>query len=371
MIGRLASRIRHPGPGPALYVLSPVIAELCLGATPPISFLFFGWALLLLYGGGAILIRETTLRWGKGWPTVLALGAAYGIFEEGIVVRTLLDPTVPVFHELGDYGRALGVNWLPTVLLALYHSVVSIAIPIGLVVMAYPGQARQPWVGQRGLFLAILGLAAITAVWLLSYKVAGVEWPQLVGAAAAIVGFVALGRLLPATLPIPAGRGRAPSPERVMAVTILAVVGVFAVVVGRGFGLPVLAAMAVMVAFAGAAAVWVAAGSRRPGWTDRQRFAIAAGVLTLMSFWSMVLLIGVFGQALVGLATLIVTIAVWRRLRARERAQSSSDASSWEASSASDASPSTSNPIEASIPLEWGIAPESSPSSTSGGSSSG
>ncbi len=370
MIGRLVSRLRHPGPGAALYVLSPVIAELCLGATPPISFLFFGWALLLLYGGGAILIRETTLRWGKGWPTVLALGAAYGIFEEGIVVRTLLDPTVPVFHELGDYGRIAGVNWLPTVLLALYHSVVSIAIPIGLVVMAYPAKARQPWVGRRGLFLATLGLAAITAVWLLGYRVDGVEWPQLVAAAAAIAGFVALGRLLPATLPIPAGRGRAPGPERVMAVTILAVVGVFAVIGGRGFGLPVPAAMAVMVAIAGAAAVWVATGSRRPGWTDRQRFAIAAGVLTLMSIWSMVLLVGVFGQALVGLATLVVTIAVWRRLRAGERAQSSSDASSWEASSASDASPSASNAIDGSIPLEW-AASESRPSSVSSESSGG
>ncbi|MCG2769572.1 MAG: hypothetical protein L6435_14495 [Anaerolineae bacterium] len=35
-----------------------------------------------------MLIRELRVRWGKGWPTVFVLGAAYGVLEEGLMVKS-------------------------------------------------------------------------------------------------------------------------------------------------------------------------------------------------------------------------------------------------------------------------------------------
>ena len=68
-----------------LFLLSPIIGELLSGSAPPVEFFNpFGLIFLpALYGSGAILAREITLGWGKRWPTILVLGLAYGVIEEG------------------------------------------------------------------------------------------------------------------------------------------------------------------------------------------------------------------------------------------------------------------------------------------------
>ena len=48
---------------------------------------------LLLYGPGALLIRELKVRWRKGWLAVFILAAAYVVAEEGLMLNTLFDPT--------------------------------------------------------------------------------------------------------------------------------------------------------------------------------------------------------------------------------------------------------------------------------------
>jgi polyhydroxybutyrate depolymerase len=303
----------------ALYVLSPVIAELCLGSSPPLSFLLLGWAQLLLYGGGAILIRELTLRWGKGWPTILALGVAYAIAEEGVAVRTFFDPTFPGLQELGDYGWALGANWVWIVNLCLYHSIVSIAIPIGLVGMAFPERAARPWVNARWLRRSTAGYVGVILFWLLLYQ-RPVDGLHIVASLVAIAAIVALARVLPARIAPPAGSGSAPAPRLVAAVVIAAIVGVFALELGHGLGMLPIGAMAGMVAIAIAAMWWLARGSQRPGWSDRQRFAVAAGVFVLMALFSLsVELSGGRGQLIVGAVTAWLTWRIWRRLADRER----------------------------------------------------
>ena len=88
-----ASRFRMP-PALVLFFLAPVIGELLSGSSPPVEF-FKPFSLLLLaalYGGGALLARELALRWGKRWPTILTLGLAYGVLEEGLMVKSFFDP---------------------------------------------------------------------------------------------------------------------------------------------------------------------------------------------------------------------------------------------------------------------------------------
>ncbi len=71
-----------------LALLAPFIAEFLLGATP-ISRLEGFVVLALLYGGGAVLIRELVRRRsGSGWGRIVVLGAAYALIEEGLAVQS-------------------------------------------------------------------------------------------------------------------------------------------------------------------------------------------------------------------------------------------------------------------------------------------
>ena len=42
-----------------------------------------------LYGAPALLIRELARRFGVGWPGIMALAAAFGIVQAGVVDQSL------------------------------------------------------------------------------------------------------------------------------------------------------------------------------------------------------------------------------------------------------------------------------------------
>src|SRR5262249_34593485 len=89
--GSMSSLFRRIAPAIALFFLAPLVAEFLLGDFP-LSMIGILLVLAPLYGGGAILIRETTRRAGRGWPTILTLALAYGIFEEAFTTQTLFNP---------------------------------------------------------------------------------------------------------------------------------------------------------------------------------------------------------------------------------------------------------------------------------------
>ena len=138
-------------PAIVLLFLAPAIGELLSGSSPPTEFFTpFGFTILvLLYGGGAILCREIKVRWGKGAASLLLLGSAYAVLEEGIMVASFYNPAWPDLGVLGLYGRWLGVNWVWLVELTIYHAIISITIPVTLVELVYPNQQGKPWLGKR------------------------------------------------------------------------------------------------------------------------------------------------------------------------------------------------------------------------------
>ncbi len=138
-------------PALVLFLLAPICGELLSSSAPPVEFfnpLTF-ITLCLLYGGGAVLVRELAFRWQKGWVSILFLGAAYAIIEEGLMVKSFFDPGWMDIGILGSYGRWLGVNWVWTVELTIYHAVISIGIPILITTLLFPERKETPWVGKR------------------------------------------------------------------------------------------------------------------------------------------------------------------------------------------------------------------------------
>jgi hypothetical protein len=77
-----------------LLVVAPFFGEVLSTATAPLDILL-PWNLALvvgMYGCGALPCREVAHRYGLGWPGLLLLGAAYGVYEEGLVDRFWYDP---------------------------------------------------------------------------------------------------------------------------------------------------------------------------------------------------------------------------------------------------------------------------------------
>jgi hypothetical protein len=158
-----------------LFFLAQAIGELLSGSSPPAEFFSpFGLTLLcLLYGGGAILVRELAYRWGGGWRMVLLRGAAYGIIEEGLMVKSWFDPNWMDLGVLGTYGRFAGVHWVWAAGLTLYHTVYSIGLPILLTTILFPARRDEPWVSRRDLIVLLALFFADVVVgflWMTPYR---------------------------------------------------------------------------------------------------------------------------------------------------------------------------------------------------------
>lgn len=123
----------------ALTVLPFTFAEFLTGSTPLLSLVRFPLSIVFLfglYGSGVLLVRESVVRWNKGWIAVLCLGGAYGIIEEGLALKTFFD-----IREVGfsrAYGHWLGINWVWAVDGTIFHAVFTVALPILLVSLAFP-----------------------------------------------------------------------------------------------------------------------------------------------------------------------------------------------------------------------------------------
>ncbi len=146
-----------------LIIMTPGIPEYMTGSsklgtlfynTP--SF-FIGLILnIALYSTGVLLIREFSARFNKGWASILTLGLAYGIMEEGISVHTFFMPAINPVGLLGIYGRYLGVDWIWALGISFFHAIFSVGLPILLLSIAYPQQSRERLLGKGGIAVVLL-----------------------------------------------------------------------------------------------------------------------------------------------------------------------------------------------------------------------
>lgn len=269
--------MRRVAPAFALYFLSPFIAEFLLG-----DFTLAGLASLLLlgtmYGGGAILIREVVRRAGRGWPTILTLALAYGVLEEGLVTQSLFNPNYAHHHLLAEgFVPALGIAVPWTVFVLALHTVWSISVPIAVVESLVPQRRTTPWLKTPGLIVAtvlfVLGAAVVTAG---SYADGHywASWPHLLVVLVIVAALVVVAFRLPT---ITATRPGPVNPWLVLGTSLVAGV-VF--MVNRHF-VPAWLSPIVMLADFAVVIALVLHWSRRTGWGDRQRLALAGGgVLT-------------------------------------------------------------------------------------------
>ena len=155
--------VRRVLPAFALFVVAPLIAEFLSGN---MSIMHLGLLAVLapLYGGGALLIRESVRRAGRSWPSIFLLALAFGILEEAFITESLFNPNYLGLnlHLLKPaYITPFGIGGWYTVFVLTLHTVWSIPVPIALVEALVPKRAGSPWLGWPG-------IGAITAIFVLA-----------------------------------------------------------------------------------------------------------------------------------------------------------------------------------------------------------
>jgi hypothetical protein len=154
------SRKKRLAPVVVLFLLAPLVGEYLLG-----NLKFSDLALLpfmaLLYGTGAILIRETARHLKRGLATMLGLGIAYSLVEETLVDQMLFNPQY--FEGQGELMHtvipAFGIDVGLVLLVTAMHAIWSMLIPILIVEGLFPKQGKEPWLGKVG-----VGVVAIVFV---------------------------------------------------------------------------------------------------------------------------------------------------------------------------------------------------------------
>lgn len=278
-------RARSLRRSPAVVVVAASfgIAELLTGSTRPVLLVASPAVfvvLVALYGCGVLSIRALALRWRAGWASLLALGAAFGVLEEGLVARSFFDPGWGDLGALAGDGRWAGVNWVWATYLTIFHALFSVAIPIALTRAAFPAYADAPWLSGRGCRGAAIGLGVVSAIGVAGVNPHAGSGPLLAGAAGTVLALVLAARVLArADASAPPGVPSRPSARRFGFVGFGASAALFLTVwVGPSAGLPAGVALGLLVAGALAAAL-VGRRMTRRGLAPREQLALIAGAL--------------------------------------------------------------------------------------------
>jgi len=304
----LGRRLRSPAL--VTFLLAPVVGELVSSSEPLPGFVLVWLPLAVLYGCGALLVREYALRWRSGWLGIGLLGVAYGIVEEGLVTRAFFDPHWEDLGALATFGSDAGFNWLWAIQLVIFHAAISIGATLLIARLLFPERWREPWLGRRSRRWCLAGIAAWVVVGFFLYQPPAA---YLMVAVVVIGTLIALARI---ARPRPARSGTAPRPRRVFLTGLLgsaAVMLVPYVFAELPNGDPGVAAMVVLATVA--VIVWRA---RRwsVAWDDRHRLALVAGELATFVVLAPLATASPWVAA-TSVATAVVGFLAWRRVRRR------------------------------------------------------
>jgi len=288
----IKNRLSNIKPILALFILSPVIAELLFGSTPASrsSQLIFE---ALFYGSGVLLIRELARRRKLGWYSIILLGIAFGIIEECILLQSAFNPNF-LGNDL-SYGRIGGVNWVWAEYIIGYHAVWSITIPILITELIFRERRSQPWLSKTGIgitsFIYLLSSFAFYSTFI---KLSGftTSLVHYLCAGTLALGLVILSLCLPVKISL-TSRMKTPSP---IVAGIIAFAGsmlwlvLFSLIFRQGAGLP-----ALVVELSGLLIVlmlcFLFSGWVNQDWNDHHRFFLAFGGLMASMLFGLITLI--------------------------------------------------------------------------------
>jgi hypothetical protein len=154
----------------SLVIIAAFLAEFLTGSNSIPQVIAYPPSLLFnvaLYGSGALVIREASIRWRKRWAAVLLLGGAYAVGEEGFAAKTMINPNSPIIGNQ-QYSHWIGINWVPLAALTIFHAAFSILVPILLVELLLPSTKGRRLLGNLGMGITMV-VYGLTVFILIAY----------------------------------------------------------------------------------------------------------------------------------------------------------------------------------------------------------
>jgi hypothetical protein len=339
-----SSRWQRIGPVVALVLSAPLIAEVLYGATR-ISVILVFVPEILIWGCGALLIRECVVRSRKGWQSMLLLGLALAVAEEFVIQQTSIAPLVGLAPHA--YGRVWGVNWVYFLWALGYESVWVVLVPVQLAELLFPARRGQAWLRTRGLII-------VSIAFVLGARIAWYGWTQrarvtvfhmapysppplyLVAGIGLILLFIVGAYALPSGSrggDDPGGHS-APSPWNV-GIVICAIGAPWAAFILLGFGffpaVPFRPVLAGGLVWAVLTFLLMRRWTSSPDWGDAHRFALVfGGILACMLSGFVVFKVGgALRIDWIGKIVLNVTAVAWLLSRCVKPSSAGDEASSW------------------------------------------
>ena len=157
-------------PAITLMILTAILSEVLPGATHFRSLYVFPGE-VLMWGGGALLIRYIVRSLHLGWLNMLFLSLALSIAVEFLIKQTSI---APMFVQIKSviYARAEGVNYVYLIWALIYESAFLIFLPIYLTELIFPNRKKELWIER-------IGIIPVSLLFLLGSFMTWFSWTQI------------------------------------------------------------------------------------------------------------------------------------------------------------------------------------------------
>ncbi len=147
-----------------LMFITPILTEL-LSTNMSASAFFHPYNLVMLmtlgYGFPILIIREIMVRKKLGLTSLFLLGIIYGLYNEGIIAKTLFLGGISPIPNLAEYGLILGVRVPWAIIITVWHALHAVIYPIVFTYIFFP-DVKESWIGKKtawtlGLIIFLFG----------------------------------------------------------------------------------------------------------------------------------------------------------------------------------------------------------------------
>ena len=138
-------------PALLLVALTMVVPELLTGSSSIREFLNPAHINILFWGYGVaiLLVREIAVRNNLSFAGIFILGLAFGVFNEGLLAKTLIRASELPISQYNQYGYLLGISFPFTFAISFWHALASVLVPILLTYWMYPNNKNRPWLNRK------------------------------------------------------------------------------------------------------------------------------------------------------------------------------------------------------------------------------
>ena len=164
---RPRSFLSQIAPALLMMVLAPAFTEWLLGGTrlsaligfPPIVIME-----IVVWGGGAVMLRALARKLGLGWGSLLLFGLVIAVAEEFVIQQTSLAPLV-IKLKGTEWARAGGINYVYALWALVYEAVWVVLFPTLVTEMIFPGRRHETWLSKTGaaILLILFPIGALMA----------------------------------------------------------------------------------------------------------------------------------------------------------------------------------------------------------------